>query len=98
MRGPGITVSLEIQFEANQRGFPEELHQAFRLAHPDGQLLELFDRHHDNALFALPGDELGPLGSGLAEHFAKPRLGGLQLPRRAGCFQTVEGFGHGASF
>ena len=29
---PGVTVSLEIQFEANQGRFPEEPHQAFGLA------------------------------------------------------------------
>jgi hypothetical protein len=91
-------VSLEIQFEANQRRFPEELHQALGLASPDNQLIELLDGHHDNAFLALPRDELRPFGSGLPEHFAKPRLGRLQLPRLAGCFQTAERFGHAISF
>ena len=46
--------------------------------------VELHVRNHDNAFLSLPGDELGPLGSGSSKHFAKSRFGRLNLPQWSG--------------
>src|ERR1019366_7534577 len=77
---PGVLVSVEIEFKANQRGLPKELHQALGLTRPVHQPVELLDRDHDHAVPALPRDELRPFRAHKSEHFAETSLGCLELP------------------
>src|SRR5205814_8143234 len=84
--------SLQVQFDADERRFSEELQQILWLMGLADEPLVLLIGDHDNALLVPAGDQLRSLGAGAAKEFAKARLGGLQLPAglRARLSQELE--------
>ena len=86
----GIRVSRQVEFYADQRRFPEELHQAFRLARLGSQPLILFIRDHHHSLFPLPGDALRDLGPGQAgKHLAEAGLRVLEAAKSGVLFVAL---------